>query len=76
MTDNVVREFAMRCPVPLPPGERVMLGHGSGGKLAAQLIRDLFVPVLGDATPSCAARRRRGRRGPGPGSRSRPTRSS
>jgi hydrogenase expression/formation protein HypE len=40
------REFALRCPVPLPPGDTVLLGHGSGGKLTAQLIRDLFVPVL------------------------------
>jgi hydrogenase expression/formation protein HypE len=43
-----VREFALRCPVPLPPGDRVMLGHGSGGTLSAKLIRDLFVPVFGD----------------------------
>ena len=43
-----VREFVLRCPVPLPPGERITLGHGSGGKLSAQLIRDLFVPVFGD----------------------------
>jgi hydrogenase expression/formation protein HypE len=40
-------EFALRCPVPLPPGGKVLLGHGSGGKLSASLIRDLFVPVFG-----------------------------
>ena len=40
-------EFALRCPVPLPPGGKVLLGHGSGGKLSASLIRDVFVPVLG-----------------------------
>ncbi len=45
---SVPREFAMECPVPLPPGEHVLLGHGSGGKLTAQLIRELFVPVLGE----------------------------
>ncbi len=48
------REFQMVCPVPLPPGETILLGHGSGGKLTAQLIRELFVPVLsgsdGDAS--------------------------
>jgi hydrogenase expression/formation protein HypE len=44
-------EFALSCPVPLPPGDKVLLGHGSGGKLTAQLIRDLFVPVLGGAGP-------------------------
>ncbi len=48
-----VRVFAMRCPVPLPPGEHVLLGHGSGGKLTQSLIRDLFVPVLG-ADPELA----------------------
>jgi hydrogenase expression/formation protein HypE len=44
---NDVRGFAMRCPVPLPPGGRVLLGHGSGGTLSASLIRDLFVPAFG-----------------------------
>lgn len=46
--DEAVREFALRCPVPLPPGDRVVMGHGSGGKLMAGLIRDLLVPVFGD----------------------------
>ena len=48
-SDEAVRAFALRCPVPLPPGERVVLGHGSGGRLSAALIRDLFVPVLAGA---------------------------
>ncbi len=48
VVDEQTREFALRCPVPLPPGDRVVLGHGSGGKLMAGLIRDLLVPVLGD----------------------------
>jgi hydrogenase expression/formation protein HypE len=39
----------MSCPVPLPPGENILLGHGSGGKLTRQLIADLFAPVFGDA---------------------------
>jgi hydrogenase expression/formation protein HypE len=34
---------AMICPVPLPAGDQVMLGHGSGGKMSADLIRDVFV---------------------------------
>jgi hydrogenase expression/formation protein HypE len=45
--EREVREFALRCPVPLPPGDTVLLGHGSGGKLTQRLIRDLFVPALG-----------------------------
>ena len=49
MSDEPVLDggFALRCPVPLPPGAQVLLGHGSGGKLTAQLIRELFVPVFG-----------------------------
>jgi hydrogenase expression/formation protein HypE len=45
----VTQEFVLSCPVPLPPGDRILLGHGSGGKLTQQLIRDLFAPVFGDS---------------------------
>ena len=48
MTDYA-KDFVMSCPVPLPPGETILLGHGSGGKLTRQLIADLFAPVFGDA---------------------------
>ncbi|MGE5459597.1 MAG: hydrogenase expression/formation protein HypE [Solirubrobacterales bacterium] len=44
--DELATEFVLRCPVPLPPGATVLLGHGSGGKLTQQLIRDVFVPIL------------------------------
>jgi len=36
------------CPVPLPAGGRVLLGHGSGGKLSAELLREVFLPALGN----------------------------
>jgi hydrogenase expression/formation protein HypE len=32
------------CPVPLKLSDRVLLGHGSGGKLSAQLLRERFLP--------------------------------
>src|SRR5512138_3190857 len=38
------------CPVPLAQAERVLLGHGSGGKLSAALLRDHFLPHLGNPT--------------------------
>ena len=41
--------FAMQCPVPLPPGDQILLGHGSGGKLTRELIAQLFAPVFDDA---------------------------
>lgn len=34
------------CPVPILESERILMGHGSGGKLSAQLIEQLIVPVL------------------------------
>jgi hydrogenase expression/formation protein HypE len=44
---DTARGFDLRCPVPIPPGERVVLGHGSGGLLGARLVRDVFVPLFG-----------------------------
>jgi hydrogenase expression/formation protein HypE len=38
------------CPVPLSETERVLLGHGSGGKLSAVLLREHFLPHLGNPT--------------------------
>ncbi len=42
-------DFArMTCPIPLSDHEHVSLGHGSGGKLTADLIARLFLPELGN----------------------------
>ncbi len=38
----------LACPVPVGDQERVLLGHGSGGKLSAALIRDRFLPRFGN----------------------------
>ncbi len=38
------------CPLPLTDTERILLGHGSGGKLSADLIQRLFLPALGNET--------------------------
>lgn len=43
----------LACPVPAAPSECVLLGHGSGGKLSASLLRDHFLPHL--ANPTLAA---------------------
>jgi hydrogenase expression/formation protein HypE len=39
---------SLTCPVPHADYERVLLGHGSGGKLSADLIRRVFLPELGN----------------------------
>lgn len=36
------------CPVPRAERERIQLGHGSGGKLSARLLRDHFLPRFGN----------------------------
>jgi hydrogenase expression/formation protein HypE len=38
------------CPLPLPHGERIVLGHGSGGRLTTELIEKLFQPIFANAT--------------------------
>lgn len=34
------------CPAPLATKDTVLLGHGSGGKLSAELLRDIFLPAF------------------------------
>jgi hydrogenase expression/formation protein HypE len=34
------------CPVPLPHAERIVMGHGSGGKMSHDLVARLFVPYF------------------------------
>jgi hydrogenase expression/formation protein HypE len=36
------------CPVPAPANERVVLGHGSGGRLSADLLHRFFLPAFGN----------------------------
>jgi hydrogenase expression/formation protein HypE len=38
--------FELSCPAPLPAKDTILLGHGSGGKLSAALIRDIFLPAF------------------------------
>jgi hydrogenase expression/formation protein HypE len=38
--------FILSCPVPITERKHIVMGHGSGGKLSAQLVRDLFLPAF------------------------------
>jgi hydrogenase expression/formation protein HypE len=38
------------CPAPLQDRERVQLGHGSGGKMSAALLKERFLPHFGNPT--------------------------
>jgi len=46
--DNNKDPAEFSCPLPLPAGERVLLGHGSGGKLSCELLNEVFLPALGN----------------------------
>ena len=39
-------DFTLSCPAPVSARNRIVLGHGSGGRLSAQLIRELFLPAF------------------------------
>ena len=39
-------EPAFSCPAPLGVRDRILLGHGSGGRLSAELLRDVFLPLF------------------------------
>jgi hydrogenase expression/formation protein HypE len=41
-----MKDFSLSCPAPITDRKTIVLGHGSGGKLSAQLIRDLFLPAF------------------------------
>jgi hydrogenase expression/formation protein HypE len=42
--------LTLSCPVPVTARDHVSLGHGSGGKLSAELMRDIFLPAFRNTT--------------------------
>ncbi len=38
--------FELNCPLPLSRHEKILLGHGSGGRLTADLIQGTFLPAF------------------------------
>lgn len=40
------KDFAITCPLPITNRKNIVLGHGSGGRLTAQLIHDVFLPAF------------------------------
>jgi hydrogenase expression/formation protein HypE len=43
---TAVSSVTLACPAPLDASDRVQLGHGSGGKMSAALLRERFLPAL------------------------------
>ena len=44
--DNGGAFAAAACPLPVTQHEQIVLGHGSGGKLSAQLVEQVFLPAF------------------------------
>jgi hydrogenase expression/formation protein HypE len=49
MAESLKTIASLACPTPLTARDRVLLGHGSGGKLSAELVRDVFLPAFQNA---------------------------
>jgi hydrogenase expression/formation protein HypE len=49
MSNGVKGLLSLSCPSPLPVRDTILLGHGSGGKLSAELLRDIFLPTFRSA---------------------------
>ena len=50
MTDSAQVDFNnWSCPVPLRSHPNIIMGHGGGGKLSAELVAHLFQPAFGNA---------------------------
>jgi hydrogenase expression/formation protein HypE len=46
MSNGIKTIADLTCPAPLPMRDTILLGHGSGGKLSAELLRDIFLPAF------------------------------
>jgi len=51
-------DFASNCPIPLNDYPKVLLAHGGGGRLMAQLIESFFFVGVRQSASRSAARRR------------------
>jgi hydrogenase expression/formation protein HypE len=39
-------DMVLHCPAPVAAGESILLGHGSGGRMSGNLLRDVVLPAL------------------------------
>ena len=44
--DLMSLSFTLSCPLPVTQHKAIVLGHGSGGRLTSQLVRELFLPAF------------------------------
>lgn len=46
MPIETTSEAVFTCPTPLSVRDKIVLGHGSGGRLSAELLSDIFLPLF------------------------------
>jgi hydrogenase expression/formation protein HypE len=46
MPETLINPANFVCPAPVMARDRIVLGHGSGGHLSANLLRDVFLPLF------------------------------
>ena len=46
MSSEIDAGLTLSCPLPLSGSDRILLGHGSGGKMTAELIARCFLPAF------------------------------
>jgi hydrogenase expression/formation protein HypE len=46
MPQETKLDVAFSCPVPIPSKDSILLGHGSGGRMSADLLRTILIPAL------------------------------
>jgi hydrogenase expression/formation protein HypE len=46
MSETLAAPLLFTCPTPVGVRNRIVLGHGSGGRLSADLMRDVFLPLF------------------------------
>jgi hydrogenase expression/formation protein HypE len=46
MAETLLDPISFVCPAPVASRDRILLGHGGGGQLSANLLRDVFLPLF------------------------------
>jgi hydrogenase expression/formation protein HypE len=46
MPQDTKLDMVLHCPVPIAAEESILLGHGSGGRMSGNLLRDIVLPAL------------------------------
>jgi hydrogenase expression/formation protein HypE len=46
MPETLTEIASFACPAPIGVRDKIVLGHGSGGRLSANLLRDVFLPLF------------------------------